>query len=218
MRTNLPDYDTPELLAEWNIALATLTRIGELGVERAMGVATRRMIFQVLRAMGAVDVLDIGTCFGTSACTMALAECNVVTVDARPVNGTKGSWRKHGRPRDAKTLMELAGVNDRVAFVTADSVKYMRGTDRLFDFISIDGGHRMQHVYEEIILAQKCLKSNGLIFLDDVQVDLTGGFTPIHGPRMAIERHIAEGAPLRVIHFAKTMYGEPTGVAFLVAK
>lgn len=213
MRRELPDYDTPQLFAQWQAALAVLTEIGELGVERAMGLSTRRMIFQVLRAMGAVDALDIGTCYGTSAVNMALAGCRVVSVDIRHVN-----CRVAGRPRSQKGLMKAAGVVDQVELVIQDAREYMAAADRKFDFISLDGGHRHQLVYEEIILAQKLLKPDGLLFLDDVQIGpQPKEFTPIHGPRLAIEQHLSEGAPLRMIHFGKTMYGEPTGVAFLVA-
>jgi len=217
MRTTLPIYDTPELFAEWEKALAVLERIGELGVVRAMGVATRRMIFQVLRAMEAKDVLDIGTCFGTSACTMALAGCSVVTVDIRPINGADGQWRRFGRPRDARTLWTNAGVVDRIEVVRAHSHEYLAETDQTFDFISLDGNHGERHVYDEINLALARLRPQGLIFMDDVQTGtLPAGCTPIHGPKLAIERHLAEGAPFRCIPFTQSMYGDPTGVAFLV--
>jgi predicted O-methyltransferase YrrM len=213
MRSELPDYDTPQLFAQWNEALAVLTEIGELGVARAMGLSTRRMIFQVLRAMGAKDVLDVGTCFGTSAVCMALAGCQVVSVDIRKVD-----CAGHGRPRNQKGLMEAAGVADKVEFIIQDAREYMAETDRMFDFISLDGGHGQRGVYEEISLAQKLLRLDGLLFLDDVQIGpQPKEFTPIHGPLMAIQQHLSEGAPLRMIHFGKTMYGEPTGVAFLVA-
>ena len=67
LRRDLPVWDTPELAEKWEEILATLARINELDVPCAMGVQTRRMLCETILAMGATDVLDIGTYVGTSA-------------------------------------------------------------------------------------------------------------------------------------------------------
>lgn len=216
LRPALPDIDTPELEAQWQEALALLTDLGELGQPCAMAVETREMLFKTIRAMGATRVLDIGTFTGASALAFALAVGpggSVTTVDIRPANDADGHWRAYGRPRSPAKLMALAGVADRVEFVTLDSVAYLKATHKTFDLISLDGWHKESAVYAEIPLALDRLNPGGLIFLDDVQ---PAGYVPppgldvIDGPRKALERHARERAPFRMIP-------APPAMAFLLA-
>jgi predicted O-methyltransferase YrrM len=202
---DVPAYGTPELECEWLGALSKLTNLGELEIPCAMSVPSRRIIFQVIRAMGAKTVLDIGTFTGTSALTCALAvgnEGRVVTVDIRDANHKRGHWKMAGRPRNPQSLMEEAGVDERVEFVTRDSVEYLQDTRETFDFIILDGWHEDFAVHDEIELSLQRLNKDGLIFLDDVQplgYEPPTGFDRIDGPRIAIERHLAKDAPLRFV-------------------
>lgn len=221
LRPDVPVYDTSELKEEWQRALEVFTRLDELEIPCAMGVGTRRILFQTARAMGATDILDIGTFTGISALTFALAvgeKGRVTTVDIQDANSEDGHWSRVARPRSPAELLAHAGVSDRVEFVTQDSAEYLRHTPKMFDFISIDGWHEDFAVYSDIELAMARLKPNGMIFLDDVQTpgyEPPPGFDVIPGPWQAIERHLMEGAPLVVTFLSKTLDGEPIACAFL---
>jgi predicted O-methyltransferase YrrM len=217
----VPLYDTDKFHQEWQGALEVFTQLDEMEIPCAMGIGTRRILFQAVRAMGATDILDIGTFTGTSALTFALAvgdSGRVTTVDIRDANSGDAHWRSSGRARSPMDLMAMAGVKDRVEFVMQDSVEYLRSTKKKFDFISLDGWHEDFAVYSEIELAMTRLKPNGIIFLDDVQ---TPGYAPppgfdvIPGPWQAIERRLLEGAPLIVTFLNRTLEGEPIACAFL---
>lgn len=218
LRADVPAYDTPELADQWQGALAVLTEIGELGIPCAMSVGTRRILFQTVRAMGAVDVLDIGTYTGASALAFALTGARVTTVDICDANAPDGWWSKAGRPRSPADTMAAAGVS--VEFVTCDSVKYLSSTQKKFDLISLDGWHEHFAVYAEIPLALKRLKPGGLIFLDDVQpagYEPLPGLDVIDGPRRALERHMKEKARFKIVPLSRTIEGEKIACAFLVA-
>lgn len=221
LRSDVPVYDTSELKEEWQQALEVFTRLDELDIPCAMGIGTRRILFQTIRAMGATEILDIGTFTGISALTFALAvgeRGRVTTVDIRDANAEDGHWSLVGRPRSPAELLSQAGVSGRVEFVTQDSAEYLRSTTKTFDFISIDGWHEDFAVYSDIELAMARLKQNGMIFLDDVQTpgyEPPPGFDVIMGPWQAIEQHILEGAPLVVTLLSKTLDGEPIACALL---
>lgn len=216
LRKRLPDIQSPEIEAQWQEALTLLADLGELGQPCAMGLDTRRMLFKTIRAMGAKSVLDIGTFTGSSALAFALAVGpggSVTSVDIRPANAPDGHWSDYGRLRSPADLMALAGVADRVEFVTQDSAAYLAATNKEFDLISLDGWHCERAVYAEVPLALDRLRPDGLVFLDDVHPP---GYKPppgcdlITGPRKALDRHQREAAPFRVVSAA-------TATAFLLA-
>lgn len=217
LREELPAFDTPDLAEQWAEALAVLTHVGELEVPCAMSVGARRVLFQVVRAMGARRVLDIGTYLGTSALAFALAvgeDGVVVSVDNQPHH-----WREQGA-RSPDHLMRDAGMSGRVEFVTQDARGYLRQTEDRFDLISIDGWHEDFAVEDEVGLALGHLLPGGLIFLDDVQVEgeeLPIGLDRIDGPRIALERMVQDGAPFRVVPVRQTLEGGWCAAAFLVA-
>lgn len=224
LRTQIPEYDTPQLEIEWRQALEELTRLDELDISCAMGMPTRRILFQTVRAMGATDVLDIGTFTGASALVFALAVGKlgrVTTVDIQDVNATEGHWKNAGRTRTPKELMEQAGVADRVEFVTQDSGEYLQSTSRMFDFISIDGWHESWAVYSDIRFSLPRLKPEGLIFLDDIQrrgYCPPPGFDVIKGPWKAIRWYMREGAPFNVTQLSQIPDHQPLACAFLTRK
>jgi len=222
LRTKLPIYDTPELAAQWAEAYAVMERVGELGVPCAMGVGTRQVAFQAIRAMDARSVLDIGTYVGTSALNYALAVGEggrVVTVDIRDANAEDSYWTRAGRGRSPRELLTMAGVADRVEFVTMDSEEYLRSTREKFDFVSIDGWHEAHAVRKDVKLSMERLNDDGLIFMDDVQ---PGGPPPevdsIKGPWRALERLMLEGENIEVTLLSKALNGDTTAVAFLTRR
>ena len=206
LRASLPDYDTPELRAEWKAVLDRLEAVRETGVPHAMGLATRSVLVRVIRAMGAKSVLDVGTSTGTSALAFALAVGEggrVVSLDIRDANAPDAKWKQRNRPHSPERLMRAAGVADRVTFLTVDSRHYLRSTTDTFDFISLDGGHRESVVFDEIPLALARLNPGGLVFLDDMHPP---GFIPnegcdfIPGPWRAAQRWLQRTPELALVH------------------
>lgn len=222
LRRELPDWDTPALRAQWWSTEQGLCDLGESDVPCAMRPAKRRLCFQIVRAMGAKRVLDIGTYVGTSAANYAAAVGEggcVVTVDVRSVDADDAHWRRVNRPRSPRQLMEVAGIADRVEFVTRDAREYLKSTEETFDFISIDGWHEHFAVYDEIRLSLARLNPNGLIFLDDIQVPgqrLFEGCDRFDGPWRALQMHVSERAPFEVIYVPHLLDAEPISAAFLV--
>lgn len=196
LRRELPQWGCEPYDSEWRNVLETLHGLGEGGHPCAMGLETRRILFQVTRAMEAKSVLDIGTFTGSSALVFALAGARVVTVDP-----TEDHWQRYNRRWPPRDLMQHAKVADSVEFVTQDSVAYLEATDRKFDFISIDGWHEAFQVVKEIPLAIAHLNPNGLIFMDDVQMaSPPPGVDRIDGPREALERVLAANPELAAVH------------------
>jgi predicted O-methyltransferase YrrM len=202
LRTNVPKYDTAELGRQWSEARKVFEELDELDVPCAMTMSSRQIIFQTMRAMGAKTALDIGTFTGLSALTMALADT--------------GYWQRYGRRNKPRDLMHLAGVRDRVEFAQADSVNLLKVTQRQFDFISIDGWHEAHQVYKEIPLAIEALKPNGILFLDDVQVN---GPPPEHdhikGPLLAIERLLLEKLQIKLTPVHRALDKKKVAIAFI---
>lgn len=206
MRTSLPDITSPQLHDEWLEARAVMERLDHLGIPCAMGVETREMLFKTVRAAGCKRVLDIGTFVGSSALTFALAVGeggHVTTVDIREQNDAADShWRIRGRPQSPRDLLTAAGVADRVIFVCGDSVTFLERDTAEYDFISIDGWHHPDGVYEDVRLSFPRLAPDGLLFLDDMQPP---GFVPhpgmdvIRGPWDAVQRHLTEGLQVNIV-------------------
>lgn len=233
LRAELPLYDTPELAGNWELALHKLKEVDALEVPCCMGLGTRRMLFQTVRAMKAERVLDIGTYIGFSALALALAvrdqgsAASVVTVDIKHASaagddGTDAYWYTTGRAIPPSAMMEIAGVADVVEFVTMPSINYLKTTNQTFDFVCIDGHHEADVVYEELELVMPRLRPGGLIFMDDVHTfdDLNRpeGFDYVPGPWQALMRHLHEGAPLNVVFNTRAFQNEWTATAFILRK
>ena len=99
--------------------------------------------------------LDIGTASGLSAYTILKAgDGQVVSV------GDKGQ-------QGAQQLMEHYELADRISFIQAKSHTYWEEHNDMFDFISIDGSHDFNDVYEDAQEAWKRLNAGGYIVFDD---------------------------------------------------
>lgn len=227
LRAGFSDYDTPELQRLWERdGLSVLRQVGELGVSRAMSVGTRQVLFQVVRAIGARSVLDIGTYVGTSALNFALAVGaggRVVTVDVVDANAPDGFWQRHGRPRSPAELMAAAGVAERVKFVTARGVDYLRSTKERFGLICVDANtmdgadFAEGENYKTLRLSLDRLSPGGVMFFDDVfprgEPVLPGGFA-VRGIWQTLER-AKEELGIAVHQIYSTPDGAQVRCAFL---
>lgn len=204
LRKEMPDLRDFRLVQQWNEVERLMGEIGVAEAPCCMARVTRSTLFKTARAMGAKRILDIGTFTGFSMLTFAHAVGEggkVVTVDIKEQNDAADSWWKvHGRNMSPRDLLIASKLDDRVEFVAEDSRIYLSQTDDKFDLICIDGWHDHTGVYQDFDLSLDCLNPDGMIFMDDVQMlDYTPppGFDRIHGPASALQRHMAEGMPVR---------------------
>ena len=220
LRRDVPQYDVPSLYRQWKPAAQAMGDLGEGSVFRAMSIGTRRILFQAVRAMGARRVLDIGTYNGTSALMFALAVGDtgeVVTVDVLDINADGAFWQQDGRSQRPAELMQKAGVDSRVRFVTRDATEYLRETDERFDLVCIDASKSEQGAYDQIVLACGRLNAGGIIFMDDVFADgvpMPGGYYE-PGHWAALTRLQKEGA-IRAVPLVRTLEGSRIACAWVV--
>lgn len=221
LRVDVPNYDTAALAKEWSVAAGIFHLHNEARVFRAMSIGTRRILFQAMRAMGAKDVLDIGTYNGTSALNAAIAvgsSGHVVTVDIVDINAPNAFWKVDGRPHSPRQLMQKCGVDRIVEFVTQDATEYLKQTDRTFDLICIDSSKSEQGTYDQMPIVLSRLNPNGIVFIDDVFADgkpmPDGYYEPGHW--LALKRYMDEGAPIKVIPLTRTLEGARIACAWVI--
>lgn len=125
-----------------------------------------RFFHQLVKRHHPLRVLEIGTYVGTSAAHLGFANTDggtVLTVDINP---------------DAKLQLERAiegkGLHG-VSAVTKDSMQWAnenRGLHGQFDILFIDGLHNFNQTYGEYAAYRPFLKEGGLIFFDDLELDM----------------------------------------------
>jgi predicted O-methyltransferase YrrM len=90
-------------------------------------------------------------------------------------------------------------------FVVARSLDYFAACRERFDLVFLDGDHGARTVYREIAAALAVLAPGGAILLHDL-FPAGAAYGPdgseIPGPRLALERLRAEGAPLLAVPLA----------------
>jgi len=70
-------------------------------------------------------------------------------------------------------VLEEAGVRDRVEFHAEESqvvLPRLLAEGRRFDLAFLDGNHRFEGVFLDLVYAGRLLKQRGLVFVDDVQL------------------------------------------------
>lgn len=140
-----------------------------------------RRVYDHLVGTGARDVLDVGTCYGTSAAYMAAAvEANgggrVITVDSAQFDAeapTK-NW--------VEQSLTKAGVRDLVELVRIDHSSYaywlmeqvaMRSDERgdcepAFDFVYLDGAKSLTIDGVSAFFIERLLRPGGWLLMDDL--------------------------------------------------
>lgn len=172
----------------------------------------RRAIYYLVSYFRPRSVLEVGTHIGASTVHIAAAlngyekpdsRANLVSVDIGDVNDPiSKTWLQHGArfsPIEMITRMECSSLTE---FATGTSLEYMRGSQRRFDFIFLDGDHAAETVYREIPAALRLLDRGGLILLHDYfpgAEPLWSDGSVIPGPFLATQRLRLEGAQFEVL-------------------
>ena len=129
-----------------------------------------RFFHELVQEFCPLKVLEIGTYVGTSAAHLAFANGggSVLTIDINP---------------DAKLQLERAieghGLKFAIEAVTADSMQWANinrylaaDGHRGFDILFIDGLHNFNQTYGEYVAFRSFVKDGGLIFFDDLELDM----------------------------------------------
>jgi predicted O-methyltransferase YrrM len=173
----------------------------------AVNIGDRRALYHLVRALDATHALEIGTNVGASTLHIAAAlqrnKGRLVTVDVADVNDSPTAPWKVARlaraPRDSAAML---GMSDRVSFVTAPSLDYLRQCNETFDFVFLDGEHAAAAVYQDIAGASRCLRGGALIVLHDFfpnRRPLWSDRKVIPGPFLAVERLRSEAPGIDVL-------------------
>lgn len=125
-----------------------------------------RFFHELVKMFHPLKVLEIGTYVGTSAAHLGFANTDggsVLTIDVNP---------------DAKVQLERA-IEDKglyaIEAVTRDSMVWAaenRHRAGEFDILYIDGLHNFNQTYGEYVAYRQFVKDGGLIFFDDLELDM----------------------------------------------
>ena len=136
-------------------------------------------------------ILEIGADLGQSAIPMAIASKmnslgKVISIDidrGRPDN----FWNRDGRTQSGgnrwKLFIEnlvLAGVQDWVIPIGADSMEAWELLDVKLRMLYIDGNHDRPHTENDILRYSKMLKPGGFIFVHDYWEKETGTYEVVN--------------------------------------
>ena len=72
-------------------------------------------------------------------------------------------WKKYNSQNSPKKNLKNNNCEDLVNFITSDSIDYLEGSKKKYNFIFLDGSHSSDQVYKEISLALDILDKKGII-------------------------------------------------------
>ncbi len=137
--------------------------------------AQGRRVFEHLTATGAGDVLDIGTCFGTSAAYFAAAVAangagRVTTVDSAQFDATTEtkSWVEQGLSDcGLRHLVDLVRIpHSSYAWWLKEQVE--RHAEPQYDFVYLDGAKSLTIDGVSVLFIERLLRPGGWLLLDDI--------------------------------------------------
>ncbi len=177
----------------------------------------RRAIYYFMRGLLATSVLEIGTNIGASTVHIIAAlirngaenrtPVSLTTIDIQDVNDPiNGFWKTAGCKYSPREMARRMGVDDRVNFVTGNSLDFFSSNQALYDVIFLDGDHAARTVYREIPAALSHVRPGGIILLHDYFPNgkaLWPGKGTIVGPWLAVKRLQDEGADFKVLPFGE---------------
>jgi predicted O-methyltransferase YrrM len=174
----------------------------------------RRALFYLLQRFQPRTVLEVGTHIGASTIHIAtylqalrdsgmLDAPRMVSVDISDVNDpVSRPWVQYGTEHSPAEMVHRLGCGDTVQFVKDNSLSFLSHCPERFDFIFLDGDHTATTVFQEIPVALKLLRGDGLILLHDYFPGLKPLWSNgrvIPGPFLAVQRLAAEGAEITAL-------------------
>lgn len=230
-------FSSPEANASWNESNKEISKFGIPDFTGGINPGDRRAIFYLMRYFKPKKVLEIGTHIGASTVNIASAlkinqqEDNSTsllrTVDIRDVNSTvEKPWLEYGTTQSPLEMIKDIKCDSFVKFITNTSFNFLKDNDDKFDLIFLDGDHSAETVYKEIPLALQHLNKDGVILLHDYfpnNKPLWSNNAIIHGPCLASQRHIENGAdifikPLGDLPWPTKLGSNATSLALLLRK
>jgi predicted O-methyltransferase YrrM len=130
-----------------------------------------------VRKEGALQTLETGLGFAISTlfiCEGLLAkgpEARHVATDPYQFKGLPTHQTTYGGV--GLQILEEAGVRGLVEFYAEESqivLPRLLAEDRQFDLAFLDGNHRFEGVFLDLIYSGRLLKEGGIVFVDDVQL------------------------------------------------
>ncbi len=141
-----------------------------ISIPRMEGDALRRWV----EREDAVHTIEVGLAYGVSAlfiCAGLLAngsaEARHVALDPNQHSGFADA---------ALELLRKANVSELVEFYTAPSeiaLPRFLAEHRSFDLAFVDGNHRFEHVFLDVVYLGRLVRGGGVLFLDDWQYPAT---------------------------------------------
>jgi predicted O-methyltransferase YrrM len=143
----------------------------------AIGAEEGLALREWVRKEGALHTLETGLGYGIA--TLFICEALVANgADARHV--ASDPYQLTGLPHHSTTfvgvglqILEEAGVRDVVEFYAEESqivLPRLLGDGRRFDLAFLDGNHRFEGVFLDLIYSGRLLKEGGIVFVDDTQL------------------------------------------------
>jgi predicted O-methyltransferase YrrM len=143
----------------------------------AIGRTEGRALLDWVRKEGAQRTLESGLGFAVS--TLFLCEGLLTNgpdgrhVAADPYQFVEGPTRGTTYAGVGVQVLEEAGVLDLVEFYPEESqvvFPWLLSESREFDLAFIDGNHRFEAVFLDVIYSGRLLRERGVVFVDDVQI------------------------------------------------
>jgi len=199
--------------AEWADITAATAPFGISQAPSGVNDGDRRAIWQLVRALGAQSVLEVGTSIGASTIHFAQGlrqngaesgqPVRLVSVDIEDMNDPATARHvRLGLPHAPRAMLERLGCAGFTRFEVADSTAWLQACREKFDLIFLDGDHGAGTVYRELPAALRLLNPGGVILLHDYFPDgkpLWPHKGALMGPFVAIRRLLAEGAGFTVL-------------------
>ena len=167
-----------------------------------VNIGDQRALVSLLFHFKPLNVLEIGTHIGCSTAHIAVAIRELMKVDGLsrsiesvdllnvndPVNKP---WLDYSSIDSPINNTKKLKADSFTKFTTCPSVDFLNRSKNSYDFIFLDGSHTAKIVYNELPLATKLLKKNGVILLHDYfpgNKPLWEDQVVIPGPYLACEK------------------------------
>jgi len=120
---------------------------------------------------GAIRTIEVGLGYGISALSICEALSRAADPDARHV--AVDPYQETRFSHCALQFLEEAGVLDLVEFHAEESqmaLPTLLSEGRSFDLAFVDGNHRFDAIFVDLVYLKRLVRPGGIVFLDDYQL------------------------------------------------